>query len=113
MVGPCGGRECHAQDLHELLLGGPAAEGEGPPEVDDLHRHQPGLQGHQQRHLLLVVVALQDRGKQRCTEYRIALKIGRSKNSRIAVFERFVDIICSKTPHLCTNEFMGGACLSN
>ena len=48
--------------------------------------------------------------------YRIALKFGRYKNLRIAVFERFFEIIsqirCSNTTHPRTNEFMGGAYLS-
>ncbi len=46
-------------------------------------------------------------------EYRIALKFGGSKNSRIVVFERFVEIISRiRSPYPRINEFMGGACLS-
>ena len=45
--------------------------------------------------------------------YRIALKFGRSKNSQIPVFKRFVEIISQiRWPHPLTNEFMGEAYLS-
>ena len=49
--------------------------------------------------------------------YRIARLFGESKNLQIAIFEYFVEIIsrirCLNMPHSRTNEFMGGAHLSN
>ena len=59
MIGLCSWRHGHAKDLHQLFLGGLAAEGEGSPQVNHLHGHRPGLQVHQHSHFLLVLIALE------------------------------------------------------